>query len=91
MLTLLTKFLGILGGICFGFCGVPAALASYKAKAPAAPLSVTAFICTGGVAMFSYLFLTYGFDLLLTLNYAVEVGSWGIILYYHATKLKVKL
>jgi lipid-A-disaccharide synthase-like uncharacterized protein len=83
---MVTKLLGILGGICFGYCGVPAAWASYKAKAPAAPLSVTAMIVLGGVSMFSYLFLTYGFDLLLTLNYGVEVASWVLILYYHVRR-----
>lgn len=82
------KLLGIIAGFCFGYCGVPAAWASYKTKAPAAPLSVTVMIVTGGVTMFSYLFLTYGFNLLLTLNYGIEVASWGLILYYHINRRK---
>jgi hypothetical protein len=80
---MLVSLLGIIAGFCFATCGVPAARAAYKTKTATAPLSVTVMIVIGGVCMFSYLFLTYGFNLLLTLNYGIEVASWGLILYYH--------
>jgi uncharacterized membrane protein (DUF485 family) len=40
-------------------------------------------IFIGGIAMYLYLFLTYGFNPLLAVNYAIEVVSWGVIVAYH--------
>lgn len=81
---MITKLLGFIGGVCFAACGVPAALATFKAKKSiGTPISVALYIFSGAIAMYFYLLLTYGFDLLLTANYLVEAGSWGLIAYYH--------
>ena len=81
---MITKILGIIGSACFAACGVPAALATYKAKKSiGTPISVALLIFFGSLAMYGYLLGTYGFDLLLTINYIIEALSWGLISYYH--------
>jgi len=81
---MITKLLGVLGGFCFGYCGVPAAYQTFKAgKSVGTPVSIAWMIFLGAIFMYSYLFLNYGFDLILTINYLVEALSWGLIVYYH--------
>lgn len=81
---MITKILGLLGGFCFGYCGIPASYATIKAKKSiGTPISIAWMIFLGSIFMYSYLFRTYGFDLLLTFNYGIEALSWGIIVYYH--------
>jgi C1A family cysteine protease len=81
---MLVKLLGIVGGICFALCGVPAAIGTYRAKnSIGTPISIALAITIGAISMYLYLLLTYGFDLLLALNYSIEVVSWGLIVYYH--------
>jgi len=80
----LTSLLGILGGICFAYCGVPAALATFKAKRSiGTPIFVALMIVLGSIFMYVYMTATYGLDLILTVNYAVQLLSWGLIVYYH--------
>lgn len=80
----MTYILGLLGGACFAYCGVPTALATYRAKkSQGTPVSIAWMISLGSVFMYSYLIRSYGFDLILTLNYAVELVSWGTIVYFH--------
>jgi hypothetical protein len=40
-------------------------------------------ICLGGLLMFWYLTALHGFDLVLTLNYGVEIASWAVVVWYH--------
>lgn len=81
---MITKLLGILGGIFFAYCGVPASYATVKAgKSIGTPVSIAWMICLGAILMYLYLYRSYGFDLILTVNYLVEAGSWGTIVYYH--------
>lgn len=78
------KILGILGGFCFAYCGVPAAYATIKARRSIGlPISTATMILIGAVAMYGYLTATYGFDLILTINYTIEALSWGVIVFYH--------
>jgi hypothetical protein len=83
MLTVVSA-LAILGGACFAYCGVPAAIATVRAgKSVGTPISVAWAIFVGAIAMYGYLFLSYGFDLLIAINYVVEALSWGLIVSYH--------
>lgn len=78
------KLLGLIGGFCFAYCGVPVAIASFsKGGSIGTPVSVAWMILVGAVAMYAYLYLSYGFDWLLAINYSVEALSWGVVLRYH--------
>lgn len=75
---------GLIGGTCFAWCGVPVALATWRAgKSVGTPVSVALLILTGGLSMFAYLLLSYGLDWLLAGNYLVEVASWAVVAWYH--------
>lgn len=88
----MTKFLGLLGSVCFGFCGIPASFATLKqGKSVGTPISIAWMIFLGSIFMYSYLYRSYGFDLLLALNYGIEVLSWGLIVYYHYFPRKQQL
>ena len=81
---MITKFLGIIASICFGCCGVPAAYKTLRAgKSIGTPVSIALMILGGSVTMYSYLTISHGFDLILTVNYSTEIISWGIIAVYH--------
>lgn len=81
---MMTKLLGLLGGICFGYCGVPTSYSTIKqGRSVGTPISIAWMILLGSIFMYSYLALMYGFDLILTVNYSIEAISWGIIVYYH--------
>ena len=78
------QLLGIFGGFCFAYCGVPTAWATVKAgKSLGTPLSVAWMIFLGALTMFTYLYLRYGFNWILTLNYVIEAISWGVVVFYH--------
>ena len=78
------KLLGLLAGFCFAYCGCPAAYATAKAgKSIGTPVSIAWMIFLGAILMYAYMFLSYGFDLILAINYIVEAISWGIIVLYH--------
>lgn len=84
MTSLAINALAIVGGACFAFCGVPTAWATFrKGRSVGTPASVAWAILLGAIVMYAYLYLSYGFNALLALNYAVEAGSWGIIVWYH--------
>lgn len=81
---MLTKLLGLIGGFCFAYCGVPLAWATARAgKSIGTPIFTALAIVAGGVSMYAYLLLTYGFDWLLTVNYSVEILSWATVAFYH--------
>ena len=76
--------IGLLGGACFAYCGVPAAWATWRAgRSVGTPVSVAWMIATGGVLMYAYLTILHGFDGVLTLNYSVEVASWLVVVWFH--------
>lgn len=78
------KFLGALGGFCFSYCGVPLAWATIRAgKHLGAPVTTAWGIMMGTLCMYAYLFLSYGFDWLLALNYSVEFTSWAVVAFYY--------
>ena len=65
-------------------CGVPAAYKTIRAgKSLGTPISIAWMIFLGSIFMYSYLTLTYGFDIIITLNYSIEAVSWGILVLYH--------
>lgn len=78
------KLLGILGGLCFSYCGIPTAYLTHRAgKSIGTPVSVAWMIFLGALFMYGYLLGSYGFDLILTANYLIEAASWGLIVYFH--------
>ena len=75
---------GLLGGACFAYCGVPAAyLTVRKGSSIGTPISVAWMITLGAITMYGYLLARYGFDWVLAVNYAVEFLSWATIVWYH--------
>lgn len=81
---MLLSAIGLLGGACFAYCGVPAAWKTARAgRSIGTPVSVAWMIVAGGVLMYLYLTALHGFDPILTFNYAVEVGSWATVVKYH--------
>ena len=80
----LLPLIGLLGGFCFAYCGVPAAWATIKAgRSIGTPVSIAWMISAGTVLMYTYLFALYGFNPVLTVNYTVEGLSWATIVWYH--------
>jgi len=80
----LLSIIGLLGGFCFAYCGVPAAWATIRAgKSIGTPVTIAWMIAAGTILMYTYLFTLYGFNPVLTVNYAVEGLSWTIIVWYH--------
>lgn len=78
------ELLGLFGGFCFAYCGVPTMIRTIRAgKSIGTPADVAWFIFLGGVCMYSYLLLKFGFDIILAINYTIEIISWGVILLYH--------
>lgn len=76
--------LGLLGGACFAYCGVPAAWATVKkGRSIGTPVSVAWMITLGSVLMYAYLFMSYGFNTVLAINYTVEFLSWATLVWYH--------
>lgn len=77
------SLLGIVAGAFFAYAAVPQAIRTIRAgKHLGTPVDLAAIIFIGTLLMWSYLFLTYGFNLILTINYAVEAWSWGVLLWY---------
>lgn len=83
------ELLGILGGFCFAYAGVPGAIATWKAgKSIGIPIFTSWLIFLGTIFLYAYLYLSYGFDWILTINYSIEGISWGIIIKYHYLERK---
>ena len=79
----IVQLLGSLAGLCFAYCGVPTACSVFKAKETPQGIGKTAvMIALGGILMWSYLYIMYGWNWILTVNYTVEVASWLIVVYY---------
>jgi len=77
------KALGLIGGVLFAYAAVPQALRTMKARRHlGTPLSIAAAIFFGTVFMYSYLYLSHGFDWIITVNYSVEALSWAVLIYY---------
>lgn len=78
------KVLGLIASFFFAFAAVPAAYAVHvNGKQPHRVMHITAwYIFIGCLLMYTYLLLSYGFDVILTFNYVVETLSWGTILWY---------
>ena len=83
--------LGLFGGACFAYCGVPAAFYMVrKGSSVGTPVSIAWMISVGAVAMYMYLLVKYGFDWVLAVNYSVEFVSWATIVWYHYKPRRVQ-
>ncbi len=81
---MIIEIMGLLGGLCFAYAGVPAAIATFKAGKSIGISVLTAWlIFAGTVFLYVYLFARNGFDPIITLNYFVEAVSWITIIKYH--------
>lgn len=81
---LIRDFFGATGGFCFAYCGVPLAWATIREGKTVKGVYYTALaIMMGGINMYLYLLLTYGFNWLLAINYTIEITSWAIVAYYY--------
>jgi len=75
---------GLIGGACFAYCGVPAAISTVKkGSSIGTPVSVAWMIVIGSIIMYGYLLARYGFNGVLAVNYGVEFLSWATIVWYH--------
>lgn len=78
------QLIGLLGGFCFAYCGVPAAYHTARAgRSIGTPVSVAWMIFAGAVLMYTYLTVLHGFDAILTVNYTVEAASWATVVWFH--------
>lgn len=83
------ELFGLLAGFLFAYAAVPAAIRTIKAgKHLGTPLDIIVAILGGTITMYSYLFLAYGFNWVLTVNYAVEAVSWAVLLFYRLWRNK---
>ncbi len=74
---------GFIGGACFAFAAVPAAVRCIRTgQSSGTPVSIAWAVFVGCICLYTYLIGTYGFDWLLTLIYGVETASWAVVLLY---------
>ena len=77
------SLLGIVAGAFFAYAAVPQALRTIKAgKHLGTPIDLAIVIFLGTILMAAYLFFSYGFNLILAVNYTVEAWSWGVLIWY---------
>jgi hypothetical protein len=78
------EIIGLLGGFCFAYAGVPAAIATIRKGASiGTPVLIAWAIFIGTLLMYTYLFGKFGLDWIVSINYFIEAVSWGVILKYH--------
>lgn len=74
---------GLVGGSLFAYAAVPQAVRTIRAgKHLGTPVDIILTIFLGTITMYSYLYLTRGFDWVLAVNYSIEASSWGVLLAY---------
>ena len=75
--------LGLIAGLFFAYCGLPQAIKTLRQnKHLGTPISISGSITIGTVLMYLYLYLSYGFDKIITINYTVEFLSWLVLFVY---------
>jgi hypothetical protein len=80
----LLQLLGLLGGALFAGAGIPAAVATWRARrSVGTPISVAWLVIGGTLVMFAYLTASHGLDWVIAVNYAVELASWLVIAWFH--------
>lgn len=73
----------VLGGLLFAYAAVPQAIRTLRAgRHLGTPLDISIAVFLGTLVMWVYLTSAHGFDVFLTVNYAVEALSWGVLLFY---------
>lgn len=83
MNTSLVNIIGLIGGFFFAYCGVPQAYKTIMAKKHlGTPITISASISLGSIFMYLYLYLSHGFDWIVTVNYSVGFLSWFILLWF---------
>lgn len=86
----LIQILGLIGGVLFGYAAVPQAIRTIKSgRHLGTPLDIIVTIFTGTLVMYTYLYLAYGFNWVLTVNYSVEASSWGVLLFYRLFRMNM--
>lgn len=74
---------GIIAGILFAYSGIPLAIKTIKdGHATHVPLQLALCVFGGAVLMLFYLIASFGFDLIVFVEYAITIIVWGIVLYY---------
>jgi hypothetical protein len=81
------KLIGLLASFCFSFAAVPQAFKTLKLKKHlGTPFSIILSVFLGTIFMYSYLTLSYGWDLILFITYGIEFISWMILLIFYFRK-----
>ena len=81
---MIIEVIGLLGGLCFAYAGIPSAIATHKAgKSIGISLLTSWLILLGTILLYIYLYIKSGFDWIITVNYSVEALSWAVIIRYH--------
>ncbi len=77
------SLIGLIGGFFFAYAAVPQTIKTIKAgKHLGTPVSIATAIILGTIFMYVYLYQTYGFNWVITINYIVELVSWVILWCY---------
>lgn len=76
------NLIGVLSGLCFTVSGFGAAATSLRFGKTSVPKSAATLVFFGTVFGYAYLFLTYGWNLILGLSNIFEAVTWGIILWF---------
>ncbi len=83
----ITSIIGLVGNLLFVYAAIPEVIRTIKAgKALSTPLDLIVTVLLGFVAMWSYTYLSRGWDLILTLNYCLQFSIWSVLLFYRLTK-----
>jgi uncharacterized protein with PQ loop repeat len=79
----LSTFLGFSAGILFAYSGIPLAIKTIKdGHSNHTPIQLILCVFLGAIFMLYYLIDTYGFDIIVFLEYSVTILVWLIILIY---------
>jgi hypothetical protein len=77
------EILGLLGGAGFAVSGIPTAITAYKeGKVSFIPRLTQWSVLLGAILTITYLLLKNGFDWVISLDYAITIISWLIIIKY---------
>jgi hypothetical protein len=77
------KLLCVIGGILFSYAAIPQMIKTLKVgRHLGTPKDISAAIFGGTIVMYTYLTASHGWDVFLTINYAIEALSWGVLLFY---------
>lgn len=77
------EILGLLGGLGFAISGIPTAYLAWKnGRVSFIPRLTQWSVLLGAILTITYLILRNGFDWVISLDYAMTIISWIIIIRY---------